>query len=86
MLDLQLSTSTSPANRDRCLPASRFPPIAVEHLLDAYGKDVDRRIDIEVDFAAEALSLTVRGPELPSSEINSTLASIRARVEFLRGR
>ena len=58
---------------------------ALEHLLDAYGKDVDRRIDIEVDFAAEALSLTVRGPELPSSEINSTLASIRARVEFLRG-
>ena len=57
----------------------------LEYLLDAYGDVPGQRIDIEVDYAAEALSLTVRGPVPASADIQSALASIRARVDVHQG-
>jgi signal transduction histidine kinase len=57
----------------------------LEYLLDAYGDLPGQRIDIEVDYAAEALSLTVRGPVPASVAIESALASIRARVDVHQG-
>lgn len=57
----------------------------LEYLLDAYGDLPGQRIDIEVDYAAEALSLTVRGPVPASVDIESALASIRARVDVHQG-
>jgi signal transduction histidine kinase len=58
---------------------------SLEHLLDAYGGDSGRRIDIDVDFAAEALVMSVRGPAPSASEMNGALASVRARVELHHG-
>jgi hypothetical protein len=57
----------------------------LEHLLDAYGDVPGQRIDIEVDFASEALSLTVRGPAPATADIQTALASARARVDVHQG-
>jgi hypothetical protein len=54
-------------------------------LLHAYREDPGRRIDIEVDFAAEALSMRTKGPVPPAVDRNAALASARARVELHRG-
>jgi hypothetical protein len=75
------------SGRPRVLPTGVEPSAyrSLEHLLDAYGGDSGRRIDIDVDFAAEALEMCVRGPALTASEMNGALASVRARVELHQG-
>ncbi len=57
----------------------------VEHLVRAYGDSLRASIDVHVDFAAEALTLSVRGPRPPDTEAQAALASARARVAVLRG-
>ena len=57
----------------------------LEHLLEAFGAGAGQRIDVAVDFAAEALKLTVRGPASEPTDIQSALASIRARVDLHNG-
>jgi hypothetical protein len=57
----------------------------LEHLVDAYREDPGQRIDIDVDFAAEALSMRTRGPIPQPVDRDAALASARARVELHRG-
>lgn len=58
---------------------------SLEHLLDAYGDPPGQRIDVSVEFAAEVLSLSVRGPRPPAVAVQSALASARARVDVHHG-
>lgn len=57
----------------------------LEHLLDAYRENPGQRVDIDVDFAAEALGMRTRGPVPQAVERNAALASARARVELHQG-
>jgi hypothetical protein len=57
----------------------------LEYLLDAFGTDDGRLIDVEVDFTVEALGLTVRGPAPAMLDIDGALASIRPRIELHHG-
>jgi signal transduction histidine kinase len=57
----------------------------LEHLLDAYGDEAGSRIDINVDFAAEALELTVQGPLPDAVGLQAALAAAQARVSVHHG-
>jgi hypothetical protein len=58
---------------------------ALESLLAAFGTNAGQRIDVNVDFAAEALILTVHGAAQEPAAIESALASVRARVDLHQG-
>ncbi len=81
--DIRLHVTGSPTVLPSGVELSAYRTL--EHLVDAYGDVAGRRIDIEVDFASEALSLTVRGPAPAPVDIQSALASARARVDVLQG-
>jgi signal transduction histidine kinase len=57
----------------------------LEHLVDAYREDPGQRIDVDVDFAAAALTMRTRGPIPQAVDRNAALASARARVDLHRG-
>ena len=57
----------------------------LESLLAAFGTNAGQRIDVDVDFAAEALILTVHGAAQEPAAIESALASVRARVDLHQG-
>jgi hypothetical protein len=57
----------------------------LEHLLDAYGDLPGQIIDVNVDFANEALTLRVSGPVPPAIDQESALASARARLDVHHG-
>jgi hypothetical protein len=57
----------------------------LESLLAAFGTNAGQRIDVDVDFAAEALVLTVQGAAQEPAAIESALASVRAAVDLHRG-
>jgi signal transduction histidine kinase len=57
----------------------------LEHLLDAYGKTPVHHIDVEVDFAADALTLKVSGPVPPVVDMQAALASAQTRIDLLQG-
>jgi signal transduction histidine kinase len=57
----------------------------LEHLLNAYGDVPGARIDVEVDFAAEALELTVRGPVPDPLGLRTAVAAAQARLEVHHG-
>jgi signal transduction histidine kinase len=81
--DVHLHVSGTPKSLPSGLELSAYRTL--EHLLDAYTEDSGQRIDIEVDFAAEALSMRTRGPVPPAADRNAALASARARIELHRG-
>jgi hypothetical protein len=58
---------------------------ALEHLLDAYGEVPGSRVDVNVDFATEALALTVRGPAPDATGLRAALAAAQARVDLHQG-
>jgi hypothetical protein len=57
----------------------------IEHLIRAYGDESRPRLDLEVDFTAESLTLSIRGPLPPDSNTQDALASARARIDVLQG-
>lgn len=57
----------------------------IERLVRVFGDESRPRVDVDVDFAAEALTLSVRGPCPPDTEVHAALAAARARVAVLRG-
>jgi hypothetical protein len=57
----------------------------VESLLEAFGTNAGQRIEVNVDFAAEALIITVHGAAQEPGVIQSALASVQARVALLKG-
>ena len=61
--DVHLHVSGTPTELPSGLELSAYRTL--EHLLDAYREDPGQRIDIDVDFAAEALSIRTRGPVPP---------------------
>jgi signal transduction histidine kinase len=75
------------AGRPRPLPAgvelSGYRTL--EHLLEAFRDAPDTRVDIRVDFAADALELTVRGPATATADQQAALAAARARVAVHNG-
>jgi signal transduction histidine kinase len=81
--DVHLHVSGTPKKLPSGLELSAYRTL--EHLLDAYREDPGQRIDIEVDFAAEALSMRTRGPVPAAVDRNAALASAQARVEVHRG-
>jgi signal transduction histidine kinase len=81
--DVHLHVSGAPKQLPSGLELSAYRTL--EHLLDAYRENAGQRIDIEVDFAAEALSMRTTGPVPPAVDRNAALASARARVELHRG-
>jgi signal transduction histidine kinase len=58
---------------------------ALEHLLDAYGAVPGSRVDVNVDFATEALALTVRGPAPEAIGLRAALAAAQARGDIHHG-
>lgn len=81
--DVHLHVTGTPKTLPSGLELSAYRTL--EHLLDAYREDPGQRIDIEVDFATEALSMRTKGPVPPAADRNAALASARARVELHRG-
>jgi hypothetical protein len=81
--DVHLHISGQP----RSLPAGVELSIyrTLEHLLQANSRVPGSRIDVNVDFAAEALELTVRGPVPDAVDLRSALASAQARVSVYSG-
>lgn len=57
----------------------------LESLLAAFGADAGQRIDVNVDFEAEALILTVHGAAREPAAIQSALASVKAHADLHRG-
>lgn len=81
--DVHLHVTGAPKTLSSGLELSAYRTL--EHLLHAYREDPGQRIDIEVDFASEALSIRTKGPVPPAVDRNAALASARARVELHRG-
>jgi hypothetical protein len=81
--DVHLHVTGAPKTLPSGLELSAYRTL--EHLLDAYRDDPGQRIDIEVDFAAEALSMRTRGPVPPAVDRHAALASALARLELHRG-
>ena len=81
--DVHLHVTGAPKTLPSGLELSAYRTL--EHLLRAYREDPGQRIDIEVDFATEALSMRTTGPVPPAVDRNAALASARARVELHRG-
>jgi hypothetical protein len=75
------------SGRPRVLPAGIEVSAyrTVESLLEAFGTNAGQRIDVNVDFAAEALIITVHGAAQEPGVIQSALASVQARVALLKG-
>jgi hypothetical protein len=75
------------SGRPRVLPAGIEVSAyrTVESLLEAFGTNAGQRIDVTVDFAAEALIITVHGAAREPAVIQSALASVQARVALLKG-
>ena len=75
------------SGRPRVLPAGIEVPAyrTVESLLEAFGTNAGQRIDVNVDFAAEALTITMHGAAQEPAVIQSALASLQARVALLKG-
>jgi hypothetical protein len=57
----------------------------LESLLAAFGTNAGQRIDVNVDFTAEALILTVHGAAQEPAAIQSALASVKAREDLHQG-
>lgn len=81
--DVHLHVSSQP----RPLPAGVELTVyrTLEHLLDAYADVPGLRVDVDVDFAAEALSLTVRGPVPDAVDLQAALAAAQARIAVHHG-
>lgn len=58
---------------------------ALESLLEAFGTDAGQRVDVNVDFAGEALVLAVHGAAREPAAVQSALASVRARLDPSQG-
>ncbi|MGA8725027.1 MAG: hypothetical protein WB565_08285 [Acidimicrobiales bacterium] len=81
--DIRLHITGAPKVLPSGLELSAYRTL--EHLLDAYKEDPGQRIDIEVDFASEALTMRTTGPVPPAVDRNAALASARPRVELHSG-
>jgi signal transduction histidine kinase len=81
--DIHLHISGQP----RPLPAGIELSIyrTLEHLLEANSHLPDSRIDVNVDFATEALELTVRGPAPQAVDLQNALEAAQARVSVHHG-
>ena len=81
--DIHLHVTGQP----RVLPAGVELSVyrTLEHLLDAYADVAGSRIDVEVDFATEALGLTVRGPAPETVGLQAALAAAQARIDLHHG-
>jgi hypothetical protein len=81
--DVHLHISGAP----RPLPAGVELSIyrTLEHLLEANSHLPGSRIDVTVDFAAEALELTVRGRAPDDVDLRTALAAAEARVSVYHG-
>jgi hypothetical protein len=80
--DVRLHVSGRPRVLPAGIEASAYR--TVESLLEAFGTNAGQRIDVNVDFAAESLIITVDGAPEPAV-VQSALASVRARVDALKG-
>jgi hypothetical protein len=81
--DVRLHVTGAPTTLPSGLELSAYRTL--EHLLDAFGPTPAQRIDIDVDFATEALSLRVSGPAPPEVDRQAALASVRARIDLHHG-
>jgi signal transduction histidine kinase len=81
--DVRLHVTGAPKTLPSGLEVSAYRTL--EHLLDAYGSSPAQSIDIDVDFATEALSLTISGPAPPDVDRQAALASVRARIDLHHG-
>jgi hypothetical protein len=81
--DVRLHVSGRPRVLPAGIEASAYR--TVESLLDAFGSNAGQRIDVNVDFAAESLIITVHGAATEPAVLQSALASVRARVDLLKG-
>ena len=81
--DVHLHVSGQP----RSLPAGLELSIyrTLEHLLDAFAELPGARVDVDVDFASEALSLTVRGPTPAEVDLQAVLVAAQARIDVHHG-
>jgi hypothetical protein len=75
------------SGRPRVLPAGIEESAyrTLESLLAAFGTNAGQRIDVNVDFAAGALIITVHGAAEEPAVIQSALASVRASVDLRQG-
>jgi signal transduction histidine kinase len=81
--DVRLHVTGTPKALPSGLEVSAYRTL--EHLLSAYGTTPSQSIDIDVDFATEALSLVVSGPAPPDVDRHAALASVRARIDLHHG-
>ena len=74
------------ANPTCCPRASSSPAIAPSSICsNAFGDTPGGRIDIHVDFGADVLQLTVRGPAVAAVDQHAALAATQARVAVHHG-
>jgi hypothetical protein len=75
------------SGRPRVLPAGIEESAyrTLESLLAAFGTNAGQRIDVNVDFAAGALIITVHGAAEEPAVIQSALASVRASADLRQG-
>ena len=75
------------SGRPRSLPAGVELTIyrTLEHLLDAFSGAPGSPVDVNVDFADEVLSLTVRGPTPAAMDLQAALTAAQARIEVHHG-
>ena len=71
------------SGRPRVLPAGVESSAcrALESLLAAFGSDAGQRVDVNVDFAAEALVLSVHGAATEPAAVETALESVRASLD-----
>jgi signal transduction histidine kinase len=81
--DIRLHVTGVPKTLPSGLELSAYRTL--EHLLDAYGDTPGQRIDVNVDFATEALSLRVSGPVPATIDQQAAIASAQARLDVHHG-
>ena len=77
--DVRLHVSGRPSALPAGVELSAYR--ALESLLAAFGTDDGQRVDVNVDFAAEALVLSVHGVAREPAAVQTALASVRAGLD-----
>jgi signal transduction histidine kinase len=81
--DIHLHVSGQPRPLPAGVELSAYRTL--EHLLDAFADEPTSRIDVDVDFTAETLELTIRGPAPGTVDVQAALAAAEARISLHHG-